>query len=67
MGSAPGAALVALHRASDGARTPYDVTANVPLQTTLIPLSLPGLERARLPTFLYLWQPEPTMERFSGR
>jgi protease IV len=67
MGSAPGAALVALHRASDGARTPYDVTANVPLQTTLIPLSLPGLERARLPTFLYLWQPEPTMERLSGR
>ena len=31
-------------------------------------LSLPGLDRASLPTFLYLWQPEPTMEKkLSGR
>ena len=56
-----------LHRRNDGARTPYDVTANVPLQTGLLPLSIPGFERARLPTFLYLWQPEPTIERLSGR
>ena len=67
MGGAPGAALVLLHRPNDGARTPYDVTANVPLQSSLLPISMPGLERARLPTFLYLWQPEPTMERLTGR
>ncbi len=67
MGGAPGASLVVLHRKNDGARTPYDVTANVPLQSGLLPLSMPGLERSRLPTFLYLWQPEPTMERLSGR
>jgi protease IV len=67
MGGAPGAALVILHRPSDGARTPYDVTANVPLQSGFLPVSVPGIERARLPTFLYLWQPEPTMERLTGR
>jgi len=67
MGGAPGASLVVLHRPNDGARTPYDITANVPLQGGLIPVSVPGLERAKLPTFLYLWQPEPTMERLSGR
>lgn len=67
MGGAPGAPLVILHRSHDRARTPYDTTPNVPLQTSLIPLSLPGLERSRLPTFLYLWQPDPTLERLSGR
>jgi protease-4 len=67
MGGAPGAALVLLHRPNDGARTPYDVTANVPIQSSFLPISMPGLERSRLPTFLYLWQPEPTMERLTGR
>lgn len=67
MGGAPGAPVVALHRCHDRARTPYDVTPNVPLQSTFLPLSIPGLERSRLPTFLYLWQPDPTLERLSGR
>ncbi|MBI2824767.1 MAG: S49 family peptidase [Planctomycetia bacterium] len=67
MAGAPGASVVVLHRLNDRARTPYDMTPNVPLQSTILPLSMPGLERARLPTFLYLWQPEPTMERLSGR
>ena len=67
MGGAPGAPVVVLHRPNDGARTAYDVTANVPLQSGFLPLSIPGLERARLPTFLFLWQPEPTMERLAGR
>lgn len=62
-----GAPVVALHRCHDRARTPYDVTPNVPLQSTFLPLSIPGLERSRLPTFLYLWQPEPTVDRLSGR
>lgn len=67
MGGAPGAPLVVLHRRHDRARTAYDVTPNVPLQTTLIPLSVPGFERSRLPAFLYLWQPDPTLERTAGR
>ena len=66
LGGAPGAPLILLHRPNDGARTPYDVTANVPIQTSFLPLSLPGLERARLPTFLYLWQPDPD-DRAAGR
>lgn len=67
MGGAPGAQLVMLHRRHDSARSPYDTTPNVPLQTTLLPISMPGFERARLPAFLYLWQPDPTLERSAGR
>jgi protease-4 len=33
----------------------------------MMPLSLPGLDRSRLPSFLYLWQPEPTMEKLGGK
>jgi protease-4 len=33
----------------------------------LVPLSIPGLDRARLPTFLYLWQPDPTLLRLGSR
>jgi protease IV len=61
------ARVVLLHRANDPARSVYAVTPNVPLQATGVPLSLPGLERSRLPTFLYLWQPEATLERLSGK
>jgi protease IV len=32
-----------------------------------VPLSLPGFDRSRLPGFLYMWQPEPTMEKLSGK
>jgi protease-4 len=68
LGGSPGAKAVILHRANDPARTPYAVTANVPVQGSILPLSIPGLERTQLPTFLYLWQPEPTYERrASGR
>lgn len=67
LGGAPGAQLVAFHRVHDKAYTPYDVTPNVPIQTTFMPMSVPGLERTKLPTFLYLWQPDPTYERLSGK
>lgn len=63
----PDASVVMYHRSNDRARTIYAVTPNVPLQTTLFPISVPGLERSKLPTFLYLWQPEPGMERLGGR
>ena len=28
---------------------------------------LGSLDRSKMPTFLYLWQPEPTMEKMVGR
>jgi protease IV len=63
----PGARAVLFHRCNDPARTPYAITPNVPLHTSLLPVSVPGLERSRLPTFLYLWQLDPTLERLGGR
>lgn len=62
-----GASVVLLHRCRDRARSPYAVTPNVPLQGTALPVSMPGFERSRLPTFLYLWEPDPTLERWGGR
>ncbi len=59
--------VVLYHRPNDPARTPYALTPNVPWQGTVIPLSLPGLDRSRLPGFLYLWQTDPTLEKLSGR
>jgi protease IV len=63
----PHAGAVLLHRCGDVARTPYAATPNYPIQVNLLPVSLPGLERGKLPTFLYMWQPDPTLERFSGK
>jgi protease-4 len=63
----PAAGAVILHRTGDVARTAYATTPNYPLTGNLLPLSLPGLDRAKLPTFLYMWQPDPTLERFSGK
>ncbi len=63
----PGAGVVLLHRCNDVARTPYATTPNVPLQGTWIPFSVPGADRSRWPTFLYLWQPDPTLVRLSGQ
>src|SRR5581483_9187153 len=63
----PTAHIVLLRRRNDPARTPYAITPNTPLQATLFPVSLPGIERNRLPTFLYLWQSDPALERLSGR
>jgi protease-4 len=63
----PNADVVLLHRCSDPGRTPYATTPNSPIHVNLVPASLPGLERSKLPTFLYLWQPDPTLERLSGK
>jgi protease-4 len=67
MAHQPTASVIVLHRSNDPARTPYATTPNIPLQATFLPVSLPGAERSRLPTFLYLWQPDPTLERLSGK
>lgn len=58
---------VFLHRRPDPAHSTYAVTPNTPLQNTLLPLNVPGLDRSRLPTFLYLWQIEPTAELLRGK
>jgi protease IV len=61
------ARVVLYHRCNDRARTQYSMTPNVPIQGEVMPMSFPGLERAAMPTFLFLWQPEPMMEKLGGR
>jgi protease-4 len=59
----PQARVVMYGRAANPAHSTYaDRTNTIPTQSAL-PLRMPGLERSRLPTFLYLWQPEPTLDR----
>ncbi len=57
----PDAATVIFHRKKDRARTPYAITPNSPVQGDIVPLSIPGLDRSKLPAFLYMWQPESTI------
>jgi protease-4 len=61
------AEVVFLHRHGDAALSPYATTPNVPLQKTVIPINVPGLDRSRLPSFLYLWQIEPSTETLLGK
>jgi len=57
------ARVVMYGRASNPAFSTYADRSNaLPTQSPL-PMRMPGLERSRLPTFLYLWQPEPTLDR----
>jgi protease IV len=60
------AQVVLFHRDNDPARTPYATSANQPLQNSIFPFAVPGLDRSRLPAFLYLWQPDPTLIRMGG-
>ncbi|MCR9293690.1 MAG: S49 family peptidase [bacterium] len=55
------APLVMLRRDNDRAYTLLDVTPNTPTMSSLISLKIPGLDRSQMPTFMYLWQPEPSM------
>jgi protease-4 len=63
----PRAHLVLLHRANDPAFSAYAVTPNTPVQGTVIPYSIPGVDRPKTPAFLFMWLPEPTIERLTGR
>jgi len=60
------AEVVLFQRAGYPVRSIYSAIPNVPMQGDLVPFSYPGLERAKLPTFLYLWQPDPTITRLGG-
>ncbi len=59
--------VVLYRRTNDPAHSIYAVTANVPLQGAGLLPNLPGLDRAKLPTFLSVWQPELTMEKLGGK
>jgi protease-4 len=62
-----GAEVVLFQRTGYPTRSIYSIVPNVPLQSDVIPLSYPGLDRSKLPTFLYLWQPDPTLLKLGGR
>jgi protease-4 len=59
--------VVFYRRRDDPALSSYSITPNTPLQKTIIPISIPGLDRSKLPTFLYLWQMEPSVEPALGK
>ncbi|MBX6314643.1 MAG: S49 family peptidase, partial [Isosphaeraceae bacterium] len=66
-GLAAGAEVVLFQRRGYPAHSLYAVTPNAPVQEELIPFSYPGLDRAKVPTFLYLWEPDPTILPREGR
>lgn len=61
-----GGQVVIFQRTGYPARSIYAITP-APVDGGIVPFSLPGLDRAKLPTFLYLWQPDPTLLRLGGR
>jgi protease-4 len=63
----PAAEVVFYHRQGVPARSLYAIAPAPPRLSEVIPLSYPGLDRTKLPTFLYLWQPDPTVPRTSPR
>ncbi|WP_197527033.1 S49 family peptidase [Pirellulimonas nuda] len=65
LGGVSEAKTVMYRRSNDRALTSYDITQNTP-GTGASPLSIPGSQRAELPLFLYLWQPEPLYEKNGG-
>ncbi|MEM9645694.1 MAG: S49 family peptidase [Planctomycetota bacterium] len=60
-GEGPDLGVVMLRRDNDRAYTALDVTPNSSAMASLLPLSIPGLDRSELPTFMYLWQLEPSL------
>lgn len=62
-----GAEVVLYHRAGYPAHSLYAIAPSPAALNEIIPLSYPGLDRSRLPTFLYLWQPDPTLPHPSSR
>ena len=67
MAGVPCANVVFYRRKDDPALSQYSITPNTPLQKGIIPINVPGLDRSKLPTFLYLWQMEPSTEVAVGK
>lgn len=53
--------VVMLHQRLDPVQSVYGVSPNRGIQQDILPLHLPGLNRQRLPTFLFMWQPDPAI------
>ncbi len=65
LGDCYGASVTMLQRPPSQVRTEYDAYA---FQQHLFNLPMiPGLDRSRLPTFLYIWQPDPSLTSDVGR
>ena len=62
-----GAEVVIFQRKGYPAHSIYSITPNAPIDGQIVPFSYPGLDRAKIPAFLYLWQPDPTLLRLGGR
>jgi protease-4 len=62
-----GAEVVLYHRSGYPAHSLYAITPTPAPLNEVVPLSYPGLDRSKLPTFLYLWQPDPTLPRPGSR
>ncbi len=67
LGKAPGSQVVFYRRDTDVPRSIYSITPNVPLLSAGVFPSIPGFDRAKLPGFLYLWQPELSLEKLAGK
>ncbi|MFO0790557.1 MAG: signal peptide peptidase SppA [Pirellulales bacterium] len=59
-------AVVMYERKNHPAYSMYSTANHLPLQAAIPLPSIPGLDRAHMPAFLYMWQPEPTLERLGG-
>ncbi len=62
-----GAEVVIHHRTGYPTSSIYSITPSPSQPADALPFSYPGLDRAKLPTFLYLWQPDPTLPRLGSR
>ncbi len=67
LSGATGAEVVLFQRPGYPTHSIYAITPNAPIQGDIVPFSYPGLDRSKAPTFLYLWQPDPTVFRQAGR
>ncbi|TVQ02965.1 MAG: S49 family peptidase [Planctomycetaceae bacterium] len=52
---------VMLHPQRDPVQSLYGISPNRGIQGDLFPIDVPGLNRERLPTFLFMWQPDPSL------
>jgi protease-4 len=60
-GLKPDDGVVMFRRQHEHAYTPLDISVSGPVLNSLIPIHVPGLDRSSMPTFLYMWQAEPSM------
>jgi protease-4 len=62
-----GAEVAVYHRVGYPARSLYAIDPTPGPVSDAMPFSYPGLDRSKLPAFLYLWQPDPTLPRVGDR